>query len=152
MRWLELKLPPVLLVALCMLVMAAVKAYINFDLVFDSEQEIGGIFAALGLLVIVAGVVQFKIAKTTVNPTRPHETVTVVATGIFNRTRNPMYLGMLLVLIGWFVYLGAGLNALVLVVFVLYMNRFQIHPEETMLKKRFGDEYEQYLTRVRRWI
>jgi protein-S-isoprenylcysteine O-methyltransferase Ste14 len=75
-----------------------------------------------------------------------------VTSGIYGFTRNPMYLGMLFVLIGWALYLGNALALLLLPVFIFYMNRFQIEPEERVLTTLFGPEFLEYASRVRRWI
>ena len=108
--------------------------------------------AILGITLALAGVFAFRKAKTTVNPTKPEATSTVVATGIYRFTRNPMYLGMLIVLGGWAVFLGNAIPFLLLPMFALYMNRFQIGPEERVLSERFGSQYTAYMQSVRRWI
>lgn len=105
----------------------------------------------LGALVNVAAILSFRAAKTTVNPLNPSKASQLVNTGIFKLSRNPMYLGMLILLCAWTVFLGNVLNVLLLAVFVLYMNRFQIAPEERALTKLFGDDYSEYCRRVRRW-
>ena len=116
----------------------------------------GGLLAALlltlGTAVAVAGGVAFRQARTTVDPTRPDQASTIVTHGIYGRTRNPMYLGFLLALLGWAAYLGNLPACLGLPLFVKYMNRFQIEPEERLLTAKFGDPYTAYLFRVRRWI
>lgn len=152
LNWLELKIPPVLLVIIIMVVMGLMPALEFSEFAFSYQNEVAGLIAAIGLLVIVAGVVQFRQADTTVNPVRPEETSQVVSSGIYGYTRNPMYLGMLIVLLGWFVYVSVIGSVVWLAVFVIYMNRFQIIPEEKMLAKMFGDEYQEYLTKVRRWL
>ena len=106
----------------------------------------------LGFTLALAGVLAFRKAKTTVNPTKPETTSAVVATGIYRLTRNPMYLGMLIVLVGWAVFLGNAISFFVLPLFVLYMNRFQIGPEERVLSEHFGSEYSAYMQSVRRWL
>ncbi len=91
-------------------------------------------------------------AGTTVDPTTPSKSTSVVSGGIYRFTRNPMYLGFLLVLAGWATYLSNPLVLLGPVFFVFFMNRFQIIPEERILKSRFGVPFERYLEAVRRWI
>ena len=98
------------------------------------------------------GVDAFRKAGTTVNPLTPETSSTLVVSGIFRRTRNPMYLALLLVLIAWGIYL-ANLYALVITTgFILYMTCFQIKPEERALEKSFGAEFIDYKETVRRWI
>lgn len=106
----------------------------------------------LGLAAALAGVTEFRRAQTTVDPTDPSKSSSVVTGGIYRFTRNPMYVGFLLIVVGWAVYLANPWAFLGPVAFVLYMNRFQIEPEERILKERFGAPFEQYLRSVRRWI
>ncbi|MFT4195282.1 methyltransferase family protein [Ottowia sp.] len=106
----------------------------------------------LGALVALAGVREFARARTTVNPLAPARARRLVTSGVFARTRNPMYLGMLLVLAGWAVWLGNALAWLGLPVFVAVLNVLQIRPEERAMRQRFGDEFERYAVRVRRWV
>jgi protein-S-isoprenylcysteine O-methyltransferase Ste14 len=106
----------------------------------------------LGVAATAAGVIAFKRAQTTVDPTRPANASVVVTHGIYAFTRNPMYLGMLLALAAWAVFLGSLPAWLALPAFVKYMNRFQIEPEERFLRQKFGDPYDGYLLRVRRWL
>lgn len=113
----------------------------------------------VGLLLAVAGVVtaatairQFSGAETTVNPLDPGAASALVKSGIFARTRNPMYVGLLLVLSGWAVWLQSSANIVVLVAFVVYITELQIKPEEQALREIFGQAYADYCSRVRRWI
>lgn len=108
--------------------------------------------ALLGITLDLLGVVSFYRAKTTVNPLKPASTSTIVQTGIYRFSRNPMYLGMLLVLLGFALYLMHPVAFLVLPAFVAYLTRYQIIPEERHLAARFGAEYTSYVSRVRRWI
>lgn len=108
--------------------------------------------AAAGVGTAGAGVVSFRRAKTTVNPRKPETASSLVVSGIYRATRNPMYLGMLIVLAGWAAFLANALAFIAAATFVLYMNRFQITPEEKALAARFGPEFEAYCGNVRRWI
>jgi len=118
------------------------------------ELRIGlsvALFAA-GLAVGSAGVWSFRKARTTVNPWRVHGSSDLVVSGIYSRTRNPMYVGLLLGLLGWGVYLANGFAVLMALAFVPYMNRFQILPEERALQKAYGEDFLDYCRRVRRWL
>jgi len=106
----------------------------------------------LGALTCLAGVRYFRRAKTTVNPMKPESASALVASGIYRYSRNPMYLGFLLMLLGWALWLSNASALLLLPAFVLYMNRFQICPEERALLSLFGPDYMQYRARVRRWL
>lgn len=91
-------------------------------------------------------------AKTTFNPMNPSNTSHLVITGLYRISRNPMYLGLLLMLIGWALYLGSVSPLLVLPLFVWLLTKMQIEPEEEILIQKFGQEYKDYQRRVRRWI
>lgn len=106
----------------------------------------------LGVAVGVIAWVHFVRARTTVNPLDPGKATALVASGVFRFTRNPMYLGMATLLLAWAVYLSNAAALAGLALFVAYINRFQIEPEERALKARFGEEFEAYCRRVRRWI
>ena len=105
-----------------------------------------------GVVFSVAGILSFRRAHTTANPTRPEEASSLVSTGIYRVTRNPMYFGLFLVLVAWAVFLSSAWALLGVAGFVLYMNRFQIAPEERALSRRFGSEYASYKASVRRWL
>jgi protein-S-isoprenylcysteine O-methyltransferase Ste14 len=108
--------------------------------------------AILGVTFDVAGIASFHFAKTTVNPLRPERATSLVTSGIHRITRNPMYVGMLFILISWGLFLSSGWSLIGPVLFVLYMNRFQIGPEERALAALFGDDFSNYTKRVRRWL
>lgn len=108
--------------------------------------------AALGVGSAIAGVIAFRDRHTTVNPLTPSASSAIVTGGIYRVSRNPMYLGFLLVLAGWGVYLSNAGTALLLPAFVAYLTRYQIKPEERALLAKFGTEYAQYMSRVRRWL
>ena len=83
---------------------------------------------------------------------KPETASALVVAGIYRHTRNPMYVGFGLVLVGWGIFLGNALAFIFLPAFVLHMNRFQIRPEERALAKIFGPEFAAYQSRVRRWF
>lgn len=108
--------------------------------------------AAVGVSLDAIALLHFFRRRTTVNPLKPASATALVTGGIYRFSRNPMYLGLATLLLAWAVYLG-NLAALAgVALFVLYMNRFQIAPEERALEERFGAEYIAYRTRVRRWV
>jgi protein-S-isoprenylcysteine O-methyltransferase Ste14 len=109
-------------------------------------------FAGTGALIAALGVVAFRQAHTTVNPVHPGTASQLVTTGVYGVTRNPMYLGLLLLLAAYAVHLANPFAILGLVAFVAYLNRFQIAPEEAALTALFGAEYAAYQRRVRRWL
>lgn len=150
---LELKVPPVavmLLVALLMWLVSLMTPVIELSLFV--RVLIAATFATAGIAVALAGVASFMRANTTVNPTTPNSASSLVDSGIYRFTRNPMYLGLLSMLIGWAVFLASPLTLIGALVFVVYMNRFQIKPEESALLNVFGAAFLQYQAKVRRWL
>ncbi len=106
----------------------------------------------VGIGFSAAGVLAFRRARTTVNPTKPESASSLVSSGVYRITRNPMYVGLSCVLVAWAVFLSSAWALLGPVAFVLYIGRFQIGPEERALAKRFGSEYVDYQAKVRRWL
>jgi protein-S-isoprenylcysteine O-methyltransferase Ste14 len=150
---LDLKLPPLALVAAAASLMWLVaRAAPAFAVEIAGGNVAAAAFVLVGAAITVAGVVSFKRAKTTVNPLTPSSASSLVVRGVYRFTRNPMYLGFLLALVGWAIHLSNALSFAVLPAFVLYMNRFQIGPEERALGALFPDEFAEYAARVRRWI
>jgi protein-S-isoprenylcysteine O-methyltransferase Ste14 len=110
----------------------------------------GVIPLTVGLLLIPVSAGLFRLRKTTLNPFG--ESSALVQDGLYRYSRNPMYLGMLLVLAGVAIGSGHLLAFVVLPVFVAVVSRQNIRGEEKFLEARFGDEYRSYKARVRRWI
>lgn len=108
--------------------------------------------AVMGLTIDLAALWSFKKAKTTVNPINPEKTSKVVTTGIYRYTRNPMYLGMLLLLFAFAIYLNTASPWLIPVLFVWVITVSQIKREEQTLEKLFGQDYVMYKQAVRRWL
>ena len=106
----------------------------------------------LGLTINFSGIWVFRVAKTTVSPLKPGSASKLVIGGIYHFTRNPMYLGLLLILSSWAIWLGSLYNIASLLLFVWYITKFQIKPEEKALETLFPEEYKRYKSEVRRWI
>lgn len=119
---------------------------------FEWNLALAVVIAVIGLAIDVAGLVEFRKARTTMNPMRPDAASALVRGGVFRWTRNPMYLGMAIVLLGWAIYLAHPLSLLGIPCFIAYLNRFQIAPEERVLERRFGAEFLAYRESVRRWL
>ena len=149
----ELKVPPPIVALLAGVAMWLVsRRGPSIDLPLFVCNAGAGVIALCGGALALAGSIAFKRASTTVNPLRPANTTSLVTSGIYRYTRNPMYLGLLLVLVGWAVHLSSVLALPGPVVFVLYMRRFQIEPEERVLAAKFGKSYSDYTSQVRRWL
>ncbi len=152
MKALELRIPPPVVGLLVASAMWAIARALPSLLAVREPAFAAAVVALIGVSFDIAGIVSFYRAKTTVNPLRPHKTSSLVSTGVYRVTRNPMYVGLLFLLIAWAIYLSSAWALLGPLAFVLYMNRFQIGPEEKVLGVLFGDEYEDYKRKVRRWI
>ena len=130
--------------------LARLLAVGEFETEIQSLLAVVFMSAGIGMMLIAA--FSFYEAKTTINPLDPSKASHLITTGIFGFSRNPIYLADLLILIAWAIWLGNIFNIALLVVFVVYINRFQIAPEERALGSHFGDAYRDYCSRVRRWI
>ena len=149
---LEHKVPPPLIGALCALLMWLICGMPPLTGRPPLLLVPALALVVLGLMVEAAGVLSFRRARTTVSPFAPERTVNIVSSGIYRLSRNPMYLGMVCILTGWAVWLWQVQAVLGMVLFVAWITRFQIIPEERVLTQKFGTEYRQYRQRVRRWV
>ena len=154
MNKLDLKVPPLLLVIIAGGLMHLSRQMLplsRFNL-WDISVAISGGVILLGVVIAILGVVEFRKANTTVDPRAPEKTSSLVVGGIYQISRNPMYLGFLFLLIGWGIYLEHALSFIFVLLFILYMNRFQIIPEERIMQSKYGLEYTAYKANVRRWL
>jgi protein-S-isoprenylcysteine O-methyltransferase Ste14 len=153
MRALEHRIPPPLvglLVGAGMWALAGVGPRLHLPT--GLRWSAVALFIAAGLAFDVLGIAAFRASRTTVNPLKPERASALVTGGVYRVTRNPMYVGMACLLLAWAVHLSAVLPFAGVVVFVLFINRFQIRPEERVLETVFGRDYVTYATRVRRWL
>lgn len=151
MLMLNNKIPPVIVV----LIFAGLMALIAHFSVVDFNTyiiHVTVILVCTGVSFCVAGVVSFKIAKTTVNPSKPDQASELVTSGVYRISRNPMYVGFAFILLGWGVWLASILAILTIVGFVTYLTQFQIIPEERALTTLFGQQFTDYKAKVRRWL
>lgn len=150
---LEKRIPPLLLVLIIGAAMWSVSSFTpQLPLDETLRTVAAGLVFVVGVLFPIAGVLAFRRAHTTVDPRTPEASSALVCSGIYRYSRNPMYVGFAFWLLAWGIFLGDGWTLLGVVVFVLYMNRFQIIPEERALRELFGDEFRAYQHRVRRWL
>jgi protein-S-isoprenylcysteine O-methyltransferase Ste14 len=153
LKWLELKIPPLFLTLIFGILMWwASKKFNNlsFDNLFLKTMSI--MIFIFGIVIALIAVGLFRKEDTTVDPTNPKNSSSLVTNGIYGYTRNPMYLGFLSWLLGFGLFIGNPINLLFVVIFLVYMNEFQIKPEESTLCELFGEEYIEYKSRVKRWI
>ena len=150
---LELKIPPpavALIVAVTMWTISLLGEPLAVTAVV--RAAVAGIVAVVGGAFSVSGVISFRRARTTVNPTKPQAASSLVTSGVYRLTRNPMYVGLLLVLVAWAIFLSSAWTLAGPPAFLLYITRFQIQPEERVLAAIFGTAYSNYKDKVRRWL
>ena len=153
MNALELKVPPPVVAFVLVLAMWAVSRFTStLEVDASWRNAVAVSLALIGGAFSVAGMTAFRSAKTTLSPMKPETASSLVTSGIYRVTRNPMYVGLLFVLVGWAVFLGAPWALAGPVVFVSYMTRFQIAPEEKALMSAFPEAYAIYTAKVRRWL
>ena len=143
---LDTKIPPPIVT---LLILAFINLFESKDYELNTEW-ISIIILSMGIFFIISAVIQFIRRKTTVNPTKPHKTTSLVITGTFKFTRNPMYLGMLLIIISYAFYESSVISLILIPFFIFYINKFQIEPEEIEMRKKFGKEYDDYCKKVDR--
>jgi len=153
MKSLELKIPPPLVALLCVVLMWYMQGFYPLSwLTAVWALPLAIALALVGIAVASLGANAFRRAHTTVHPLHPEQTSRLVTGGIYQRTRNPMYLGMAIVLLGVALYLADITAYLGLALFVRFISRYQIEPEERVLLEKFGAEFEAYQAQVRRWL
>jgi protein-S-isoprenylcysteine O-methyltransferase Ste14 len=153
MKFFEMRIPPVGVFLICVVIMYLVQRTtfaVEVELLY--RMILIAPLALIGAYMALMGVIQFKNAQTTVNPFTPGKSSVLVVDGVYARSRNPMYLGLLCYLLTLFVYFSAPIAMVGPALFKIYMERFQIQPEERFLTQLFGEQYVSYSAKVRRWI
>ena len=148
------KIPPPLVALIAMLLTFLSRDYLDiFYLHPHLQRTLFLLFLVIGVSVIFLATRQFKISKTTVNPLKPETASSLVTSGIFSRTRNPMYLGLTSLLISFSISFSSVFGIIIyLPLFISYITIFQIIPEEDAMNKLFSNDYKSYCLKVRRWI
>ncbi|NNC98576.1 MAG: isoprenylcysteine carboxylmethyltransferase family protein [Gammaproteobacteria bacterium] len=153
MTFLENRVPPPLVLLISLILIRLVATADNILILPFHARAIGaGVFLVSGILLALSGVSLFQKAQTTINPLDPDAASRLITTGVYQYTRNPMYLGMLLVSIAASIYFSSVVSLLVVAGFYLFITRFQIVPEERALLNLFKDAFEEYRKQVRRWL
>ena len=146
-----IKIPPPLIVLV--LIVSIYFSSKKIDLInIPLQLEISIFVLSAGILIFVNPVLQFIKSKTTVNPIQFEEVNKLVTSGIFKYSRNPMYLGMLMIVLSTSIFYLNIYSILTPLLFILWINKFQIKREEEFLIEKFGDEYLSYKKKTRRWI
>ena len=148
------KIPPPVVALIEILLTFLSRNYLDiFYLHPHLQRTLFLLFLVIGVSVIFLATRQFKISKTTVNPLKPESASSLVTSGIFSRTRNPMYLGLTSLLISFSIYFSSVFGIIIyLPLFISYITIFQIIPEEDAMNKLFSNDYKSYCLKVRRWI
>jgi protein-S-isoprenylcysteine O-methyltransferase Ste14 len=153
MNTLELKIPPPIVAIFTAAAMWFTKDFTPvIDLVLLARIITAGLVLCIAGYFGIAGTVAFRRAKTTVNPLKPQNSSALVTSGVYRITRNPMYVSFTLILVAWMVYLASITSAAGPVLYMLYITRFQIKPEERILQGIFGQAFTAYMQRTRRWL
>jgi protein-S-isoprenylcysteine O-methyltransferase Ste14 len=151
--WLETKVPPPLVAVLTAIGMWALRKQSPApDTAPMGDGRIATVIAVVGVAIAVSGVLAFRRAHTTTNPVHPGRASSLVRSGSYRITRNPMYLGVTIVLTAWAFFLGSALTMIGPIFFIAYISVFQIAAEERVLLGIFGEDYRAYTRAVRRWI
>ena len=148
------KIPPPLQALIVALLMWGISTALHptGSLDFTGQLILAALIAICGGITSVSAMMSFRAAQTTVNPLDPSAATKLVVVGIYRITRNPMYLGLLLLLIGIAIWLGNIVNVVMLIAFVWYITWFQIKPEEEALEKLFGADFHAFKNQTRRWL
>jgi protein-S-isoprenylcysteine O-methyltransferase Ste14 len=150
---LKLKIPPPLYALIIGSLMWLLNQYAPMDhWISPPWNTIGLVLMVIAFSFELWSALLFFRSQTTVNPMKPENSNKIVTSGTYQFTRNPMYVGLLMVLAGYAIWLGAITPFLLLPVFIVLITTQQIIPEEEMLEKNFGQEYLDYKQRVRRWL
>jgi len=152
MKFLELKIPPPILVLFTGLFMWISAESLPNEMNLTLTTPLSILIFLFGFGITAFAAISFRKAKTTISPTHPQNATVLIHSGLFRLSRNPMYLGMAIMLIGW----ATGLKNIQVIwgpiFFILYITRLQIVPEEKILTEKWGDQYLNYCLQTRRWL
>jgi len=150
---LKLKVPPPIYMLLMAVLMWGLDKYFPIhDLESSLGVKLGVLLIITALIVDLKSLLQFFRGHTTINPIHPEKSRTLITTGMYQYSRNPMYLGLLFLLTGWGFILASASPLIMLPVFVVIITRQQILPEEQVLEQKFGQQYRDYKKSVKRWL
>ncbi|MFL2613128.1 MAG: methyltransferase family protein [Flavobacteriaceae bacterium] len=150
-QYLKTKIPPLLIVSFFILIIFLLRNLLgHFSFVYQDYISI--LFMISYIICILYIKLEFKKHKTTISPSNPDNATSLVQSGFFRFSRNPIYFSLLNIIFWFSIYLGSFFGLIVTPLFVIYMNQFQIIPEEKAMLKLFSDKYKSYCLHVRRWI
>ena len=145
------KIPPPIVTFICGIAIYFSKSFFNQFFSY-SNNRISLFLLILGLVVFISAVKSFNKQKTTINPLEPRKASSLVVSGIFRFSRNPMYLGMLIILLSISFKFNLLGGIIISLLFFIFITKFQIYPEEEAMNELFGDKFTQYSNTTRRWI
>ena len=148
---LKTKIPPPI-IALLFIIVTYLSSLVIVPFKFGNQSLLAYLIFVMGLVFVLSAMRQFKQKNTIINPMTPKQTTTLVVDGIYNYSRNPMYLGLLLVLTSSGIFFGAWLSLLIVPLFWLLISTLQIIPEGEAMLELFGENFVKYKRKVRRWI
>lgn len=150
---LELKVPPVVVFGFFALVMWAISQYFPvFDVEIPFQYYLTAILMITAISTGLYSIYVLMKNATTLHAHKPDQTKVLITAGPYKHTRNPMYLSLSLILIGWAIFLSDLLALMLMPFFYMYMSRFQIVPEERYLLEKFEEEFESYMEHTPRWL
>ena len=146
-----IKIPPPVLVLI--LVSSNYFSSKKIDLIHLPNQDLISIIILLiGILILINPIFKFIKSKTTIDPIKFKKVNKLIISGIYKYSRNPMYLGLLMIVISTSIFFLNIFSITTPLLFYCWINRFQIKREEIFLTEKFGEEYMSYKTKTRRWI
>ncbi len=145
------KIPPTIL-TLLFLVFNYILSFNSLKIEIPYKYFFTTLLLILGFSIVIRSSRLFAQAKTSIDPLRPFKSTSLITNDIYKYSRNPMYFGYLLILLSSSVYLGNVISIIIIPLFIFIINFIQIIPEEETLKDLFGPTYDEYLSKVRRWI
>lgn len=146
-----MKVPPLAQLAICFVIAGGLATYMPI-FSFHAPNWLVAIEIIAGIAFLVPAVMSFIRHKTTVNPQSPSDATSLVTSGVFSISRNPMYVGMLLLLLAFVLWLGEASALFAAVIFFISIDQFQIRSEEQSLREKFGKAFTEYAKRVPRWL
>ena len=146
-----MKIPPLVQLAICFAIAGGLATYVPI-LSFHTPSWLVVFEIIIGIAFLIPAVMSFIRHKTTVNPRSPSDATSLVTNGVFSISRNPMYLGMLLLLLAFVLWLGEVSALFAAVIFFISIDQFQIRSEEQSLRENFGEAFTEYAKRVPRWL
>lgn len=149
----KLKIPPPIYMLLTASLMWMLNQWLPIVEVIEiSWRPLGYLAISMALVIDGLSLIKFIRSRTSINPMRPEGTEILVVSGMYQYSRNPMYVGLLFLLSGWAILLGSLSPFILLPLFVWTIFTQQIQPEEKILGDKFGAAYVDYKKSVRRWI